>query len=96
MARKKKNVKRRPTARQTEALNPWHPDREYMSVKEVPIFIKKLYGVDFNHNRVYDWIHRGNEINGRRYYLRAVAFGNKWVIKKADLIAYLKKGQSHL
>ncbi len=82
------------TARQTEALEPWHPNRTHVTIAEVGCLLKKIYGITIGPQSVHRWIHKGSVTpDGKRVFLVAKKIGYRVIIKKSDLMAFLDAGE---
>ena len=66
-------------AKRQDALPPWHPDREWMTLTEAPTYIKKCYGVNVGRQTIRSWIYDGVRATpdgpeSDRIFLRASKF----------------------
>lgn len=78
-------------ASRTEALPPWHPDRDMVRLAEIPPLLKRMYNLPVSPDRVREWINKGvSNRKGGRVYLKARMWHGMWMVKKADILAFLE------
>lgn len=78
------------TASEIEALPPWHPQRDLLRLHEIVAYLRKLYNLPVSRDRVAQWVNRGVDLGGRRIYLKTTPFGPARMVRKVDLLAFLR------
>lgn len=78
---------------QVDALPPWHPDREWLLVGEVPSFIKYFFNMDVSAATVGNWTRKGRYMYDSKQWAilvsRKLPFGHRKFVRKQDLMAFL-------
>ena len=73
-----------------ESFPPWHPARTTLTTKEVPVYLRKVYGVDMTWRGVLKWRKKGTVTSdGYRIYLHGTKIGRTLMFKKKDIQAFL-------
>ena len=73
-------------------IPPWDGRRTHLMLNEVPLFLKRLYGVRTSANEVNGWAKKGlphRKDPETRYYLKVTMLHRWRTVKKQDLMNFL-------
>ena len=74
-----------------ESFPPWHPARQMLTSKEVPVYLRKVYGVQISAESVKKWRLKGiTTKDGYRIKLHGTRIGLNLFFQKKDIQAFLE------